>query len=431
MDASTMWRLGAFLAQRLREEHPGGGPPRVAVARDTRESGKILAGAFGEGLREAGGDAHLLGVLPTAGLAFLTRSEGFQAGAMVTASHNPWEDNGIKIFSPDGFKLSDEDEAAVEAGILAGLVPSSASGGALRERPELAERYAAWLASQVSMGFKGRRVVLDCAHGAASVLAPELFRRLGFEARSIASSPDGRNINLGCGAVHSGFLREAVLREKAEWGVCLDGDADRAIFVTASGRVADGDEVLYLLAGARRAAGRLAADTVVGTVMSNAALEAHFRREGIAFARSAVGDRYVLQELQKRGAELGGEPSGHILMLDLLTTGSGILTALKVAECLARQGQSFDEALTGFVKFPQTLKSYALTERRPLESLPLVRRAVAEAEKELESLSGRVLVRYSGTEPKVRLMAESPDAALNDRLVEAMARAFRGEGLLA
>jgi phosphoglucosamine mutase len=428
LDSRTLGEIGCRVARRA------GSGGKILLGRDTRESGPWMEARFAEGIRRGGGEAVLGGVLTTPAVAWLARDGGFAAGIAVSASHNPWRDNGIKIFSRDGFKLPDEEEAEMERG----LEPPggegeavSASGGLGDVHESFLIRYVEYLASCADAPpGHGARVALDCANGAAFAAGPRLFEKLGFSASVLSASPDGRNINEGCGALHPEALARETAARGALLGAAFDGDADRAVFAGPSGRIYDGDDVLLLLAERWKREGLLAGNAVVGTVMSNAALAERFAAGGIAFRRADVGDRYVLKEMRAMDAVLGGEPSGHVISLRHATTGDGLLTAALVAGIAAREGKSLDELLAGFEKYPQLIVNLRVREKRPLDALPRAREAVREAEAALAA-GGRVLVRYSGTEPKVRLMAEGPDEALLRRLLDGVAEAFRAEGVVA
>ncbi len=422
LDPTTVERIGRALTLSL--VSAAGRPPRVVLGRDTRRSGPALEEALVSGIEAAGGRADRGGVLTTPAVACLARLLGYDAGVVISASHNPYRDNGIKLFSGQGEKLPDRLEAAIERRVLDG----DAAGGmdhdagdhagwrpAAGQAPppealhpeDLHERYLAWLSGTVQQdaSFRGLRLVLDCANGAASVLAPELFRRLGAEAITLSASPDGRNINEGCGALYPQALAAEVTRCQAGLGLAFDGDADRCIVVDASGRVLDGDYILYLMARDLKRAARLPGDLIVGTVMSNLWLEQALHAEGIRMLRAPVGDKYVLEEMLRDGVVLGGEQSGHIIFLDTATTGDGLLTGLRVADLLRRTGLDL-AAWTATVRpCPQILVNVPVRTRPPLESHPTIGPAIRDEEIRLGG-RGRLLVRYSGTEPKARIMVE-------------------------
>ena len=417
LDQPTVRRIGRALADSLRAA--SGAPPRVVIGRDTRESGPAIEAALARGVSEGGGRVDLGGVLTTPGVACVTRLVGYDAGLVVSASHNPYRDNGIKVFSRTGEKLSDEMEQAVERMVLDGqgkadgapdaAVPVSAPPGPPSPlRPvELAARYLAWLQGTVDPGasLSGWRIVLDCANGAASELGPELYRRFGATITAVNARPDGRNINEDCGALHPEGLVQAVLRQKAHLGLAFDGDADRCVFVDAAGRTLDGDYVLCLAARDLKAAGRLRGNAVVGTVMSNLWLEQALQQAGIRLSRAPVGDKYVLEEMLRGGYVLGGEQSGHIIFLEKATTGDGLLTGLLFLDLLRRTGLDLAAWAAGIKPCPQVLVNVQVRERPPLEKHPRIGPAIRDEERRL-GRSGRLLVRYSGTEPKARIMVE-------------------------
>ncbi len=410
MDRRTAFALGVALGERLVAARAA---PEVVLGMDTRESGPWLAAEVAGGLARAGVRVRFAGIVTTPGIAFLTRSHGFAAGVMISASHNPYQDNGIKVFGPSGYKLPDEEEALIEQRIFAllegGFHPAPAE---LDVEAGLPEAYADYLASTLPCTLEGLRIVLDCAHGAAAVLAPRLFERLGARVSVIGCAPDGRNINQDCGALHVERLRGRVLAEGADLGIAFDGDADRAIFVARDGRLVDGDAVLWMAGVWLHERGRLtgsAGPTVVATVMSNLGLERAFAERGIRLVRTAVGDKYVLEEMLRCGAVLGGEQSGHVIFLEYATTGDGLLTALRVLEILRERGRSLHELAGELRLYPQLLVNVPVRERRPLEQIPAVAEAIRAAEQALGS-EGRVFVRYSGTEPLVRVMVEGAEA---------------------
>lgn len=427
MDAATACALGVALGERLVAANPS---PEVVLGMDTRESSPWLAAEVAGGLARAGTGVRFAGVVSTPGIAFLTHSRGFAAGVMISASHNPYRDNGIKVFGPTGYKLPDEEEALIEQRIFAlleqGLLPTPAQ---LEVEAGLAAAYADYLAGTFPSTLEGLRIVLDCAHGAASAIAPCLFQRLGAHVSTIGCSPDGRNINEGCGALEVGALRERVLAEGADLGIAFDGDADRAIFIANDGQVLDGDAVLWLAGVWLHERGRLkgrAGPTVVATVMSNLGLEKAFAERGIRLVRTAVGDKYVLEEMLRCGAVLGGEQSGHVIFLEYATTGDGLLTALRVLEILRDRGRGLRELVGDLRLYPQVLVNVRVRERRPLEQLPAVLEAIRAAERALGS-EGRVFVRYSGTELLARVMVEGPEAELVNDQAARIAAALRAE----
>ena len=400
LDARTVFAFGAALGEwALRH-----GSRQVLIGMDTRESGPELAARVAAGLAQAGAEPLLAGVVTTPAVAYLTRTGPFSAGVMISASHNPYHDNGLKVFAHDGLKLPDSEELRIEHRIFE-LSEQGAGAGLISAVPDassLADAYLDFLASCAPGGLTGLTVVLDCAHGAAFRLAPSLFRRLGARVVETACRPDGRNINDGCGALHVGPLRERVLAEKADFGAAFDGDADRCILVSASGKVLDGDHIL-LLAGRH-----LRPRAVVATVMSNLGLERALAGAGIELIRTAVGDRYVLEEMLRQDLPLGGEQSGHVIFREYSAAGDGMLTALRTAAIARAHGATLDELTRDFVVYPQRLVNVRFREKKPLDQLPAVQQEIRETEQEFGA-AGRVLVRFSGTEPLARVMVEGPD----------------------
>ncbi len=387
----------------------GHGSPEILLGMDTRESGPWLAAQVAGGLAEKGVRARFAGLITTPGVAWLTRNDTFVAGVMISASHNPFQDNGLKVFDHSGFKLPDEQEHHLEEEILAlrarGVEPAAAK---LEVDEGLDQEYISYLASTFHGSLKGMTLVVDCAHGASSHLAPELFSRLGATVIEEGCSPDGRNINKDCGALYTDSLRRRVLATGADAGVAFDGDADRAMFVSHTGKLVDGDAVLFLSGKALRDEGRLPGSLVVATVMSNIGLESALREEGIRMLRTPVGDKYVLEEMLKQGAALGGEQSGHVIFRDYATTGDGLLTALRVFEILSQSGQTLDGLTQALKIYPQVLVNVRVKNRRPLNELSSVTDEIRAVEDRFRD-SGRVLVRFSGTEPLARVMVEGPD----------------------
>ena len=402
----------------------GPGRGRVIIGRDTRASGPAIEAALAEGFQSAGVDVGLAGVLTTPGVAALTRLWGGALGVVISASHNPAEDNGIKLISPQGFKIPDGAEEAIEK-LLQGKPV-----GARVKRPKAAvdlsrhaTDYIDFLA-QFSRPLKGMKIVADCGHGASSAFAGPLFRRLGATVRVLHASPDGKNINAGCGALHPEKLAEAVRAEKADVGVAFDGDADRAIFVDEKGEVRDGETVLSLCGLHFKERKKLPKNTIVSTVMANFGLERHLASHGIALRRTKVGDRFVAEDMLKSGAVLGGEPSGHILFFDAAPAGDGMLTALRLFDVLAERGQKLSES--AFSKFPQVLINVRVGRKPPIDEVPALAAAIAAAEKELGA-DGRILVRYSGTEQICRVMVEGPRDEMVKRLAGGVADVVKKE----
>jgi phosphoglucosamine mutase len=378
----------------------------VVIGMDTRESGPDIAAHVAAGLEKQGVRARFAGLITTPGIAHVTKTGPFAAGVMISASHNPYLDNGIKIIDHSGFKLPDEQEHAIEQDIFAWLdsaeKPQSAE---LTADKGLDHAYIDDLAATLPAGLSGLRLVVDASNGAATHLAPALFERLGATVDRIHCAPDGKNINLHCGSQHLESLRERVLETRADLGVAFDGDADRAMFISHSGKVVDGDMVMLVTALPLHARGRLI--EVIATVMSNLGLELALRAHGIGLVRTPVGDKYVLDEMVKRNAPLGGEQSGHVIFRDYATTGDGLLTALRVLEVMRASGQDLDALTAEFISYPQLLVNVRVKERRPLADLETVNAGITRAQSEFGD-SGRVLVRFSGTEPLARVMVEGP-----------------------
>jgi len=405
LDDATVDRIGLVLGNYLRSR---GDRPRVLIGRDTRESGPHIAEHVARGLVSAGAEPVSAGVLTTPGVAWLVSHEGFAAGVVISASHNPYHDNGVKLISSSGMKFPDAVEAVLEGLILSGTsTTSTPSAMWLSGDEKLYEDYLAGLRGAVFAGAKlaGMKIVLDCSNGAASKLAPQLFRSLGAGVIAINDAPDGRNINAGCGSLHPQAMQKRVVTAGAALGVAFDGDADRAVFASASGRLVDGDGVLLAAGRHMKASGNLKGNAIVGTTMANLGLEHALARSGLRLIRTAVGDRYVLEEMQRIGANFGGEQSGHILFLDDATTGDGMLTAVKMASLISTAGP-LDTLVADLKIFPQKIVNVRVRAKPALESLPEVSFLLKEAEQMLGS-SGRVVLRYSGTEPLARVMVEA------------------------
>ncbi len=404
---------------------------QAVIGQDTRESSRWIGDRVAEGLAAVGVDVHSAGVITTPGVAYLARSRKMAAGVVISASHNPWTDNGIKVFSGDGFKLTDDRELAIEKEIFALLQnPGSTDDTALKvPRPslpgetELRRAYIKSLAESVKSDLSKLRILVDCANGAATAEAPELFRALGVQATFIHISPDGKNINEQCGALHPETLGRKVAESAGQFdlGVTFDGDADRALFCDAAGRVVNGDAVLLAAARDMHAQGTLKADTVVSTTMSNMGLEVALKNSGIRMLRANVGDKYVLEEMLKTGATLGGEQSGHIIFRDGdSTTGDGLLTALRLMDIIVRAGKSLADLIHDLKVFPQKIQNVRVREKVPFAQVPAIQSAIAAAERELDG-NGRVIVRYSGTEALARVMVEAESEAKMESLTAAIA----------
>ena len=408
--------------------------PIVVIGQDTRESSGWIADRVMLGLSSCGCEVHSAGIITTPGVAYLARSRKYAAGVVISASHNPWTDNGIKVFSGDGYKLPDAHELAIEKEIFSllenaqSVQPEAASGPAsLPGESGLRRAYIEWLSRNVKADLSRLRVLVDCANGAATAEAPELFRDCGIQAKFLNASPDGRNINENCGALHPEVLAKAMTQSSGQFdlGITFDGDADRALFSDVNGRVVNGDAVLLLTARNFQSRGVLAGSTVVATTMSNMGLEIALRKSGIRMVRANVGDKYVLEEMLKSGAVLGGEQSGHIIFRDGdATTGDGLLTALRVMEIMARSGKPLAELVSDLKVFPQTIQNIRVREKVPLAQVPEVQRAIAAAERELDG-NGRVVVRYSGTEALARVMVEAESEERMQALTRDIAAAIK------
>ncbi len=426
---SVFW-IGQALGHDLLSVNPRA---RVVIGQDTRSSGQWIADRFLEGLASVGVEARSAGVITTPGVAFLARSQKFDAGVVISASHNPWTDNGIKVFSGSGYKLPDARELAIEKEIFARL--QSGTGGAPQSPPpsktessslpgeqSLRHAYVEWLAKGIATDLSKLRVVADCANGAATAEAPELFKTLNITTTFLHCAPDGKNINDDCGALHPETVAKFVKANpgKFDLGVTFDGDADRALFCDAQGQVVNGDGILLLAAREMHSRGTLAAETVVATTMSNMGLEIALKRSGLKMLRANVGDKYVLEEMQRVGATLGGEQSGHILFRDgEATTGDGLQTALRVLEIMVRTGKPLAELINDLKVFPQTIRNVRVRQKTPLTDLPAVSAAISSSERELAG-NGRVVVRYSGTEALARVMIEAESKSQMDRLAESI-----------
>lgn len=406
------WAAGKVLTR-----HAKGKKNRVIIGKDTRVSGYMFESALEAGLIAAGVDVDLLGPMPTPAIAYLTRTFRAAAGIVISASHNPVADNGIKFFAADGFKLPDAVELEIEALLDQPLITEGADNlGKARRINDATGRYVEFCKGTLPQGFSmsGWRMVLDCAHGATYNAAPRVFKELGATVTTIGNAPDGFNINHQCGSTHMQTLQEKVVEEQAQFGIALDGDGDRVLFVDGAGQVVDGDELLYIIAEHRHGKGACAG--VVGTQMSNLGMELALKALDIPFKRSKVGDRYVVEALRETGWNLGGEGSGHILCGELNTTGDGIVSALQVILALSDSGKSLAELKQGMSKFPQTMINVRLPKKMDLTDNKAVNQSVDDAEKELNG-RGRVLLRPSGTEPVIRVMVEGEDSHLVNKLV--------------
>ncbi|HEU4871127.1 MAG TPA: phosphoglucosamine mutase [Pyrinomonadaceae bacterium] len=429
LDLATVTTIGFSLASHLAAS---GAQPKIVVGRDTRESGASIEEALIDGATRAGAECLSAGVITTPGVAFVTRKEEASAGVVISASHNPYHDNGIKIFAPSGRKMDDAVERLIEADVYNHIeVPADVTGqshSSAAAEEQLREEYLAFLADEIGDGLdlKGLTIVADCANGASSALAPTLFERLGAKVIAINATPDGRNINLNCGSLHIDSLREHVVKDKADLGVAFDGDADRSLFVDGEGNFVDGDATLLALASHLQSHGKLKGDVAVATVMSNIGLEIALRAAGIRLVRTDVGDKYVLEELLRLGASLGGEQSGHIILPSLSLAGDGMITTLCLLRALSESRKTLAEITAGFKRYPQILLNVRVREKVPFSELAPVQAEVKEVE-ELLSLHGRLLLRYSGTEPLARVMIEGEDQRQIDEYAKRIAQAIERE----
>lgn len=427
MTPETVLRIGMAAASLLREKH---GRNMILIGKDTRLSGYIIESALTSGICSMGMNVTLVGPIPTPGVAYLIRTLRLDAGIVISASHNPFEDNGIKFFSSEGYKLSDELERKIE-----GLVKED---GLLKNRPQGSEigkafrlddatgRYIEYIKSTIPRGvtFEGMKIVVDCANGAAYKTTPWLFRELGADVISVNDKPDGININAGSGTLHMEVLQKAVKLHKADVGIAHDGDADRAIFCDEKGRIVDGDKIMGMWAVELKRERMLKKNTVVATVMSNFGLEKFLAMNGIKLIRTKVGDRYVVEKMSQGGYNLGGEQSGHIIFLDHNTTGDGPLTALQVLYLMKKRDAALSKLSQGIQLYPQILTNVRVKHRHDIKAIPEIEDAILSAEKKLAG-KGRVLVRASGTEPKIRVMIEGEDMKLIKRLGNDIAKVIQ------
>jgi len=411
LDDTTVSIIGRSLVLNLSIEL--GRSPNIVIGRDTRESGEQIELALAAGAISGGATVQSAGVITTPGIAYITRATSFDAGIVISASHNPYQDNGIKVFSPSGRKLADELERKIEAdvGTAPGQNITFHQGGLQKEQEQAYQKsYINYLVGDVGAGLNlaGLKLAVDCANGAASGIAPELFARFGANVEVLSAEPNGRNINEACGSLHQEGLQRAVVERGLDLGIAFDGDADRALFVDAGGSLVDGDATLLVLADYIKKRGKLAGDLVVATVMSNIGLEIALRERGIELVRAQVGDRYVLEELLARDAKLGGEQSGHIIFPDISLAGDGMITAIELLRAIIDSGRSLGDLAAQMTRFPQVLVNVRVRSKPPLDTLPDVTAAIEQVERELQG-RGRLLVRYSGTENLARVMIEGED----------------------
>jgi phosphoglucosamine mutase len=423
LDDATLYATARALGSYLAKKHP---TPRVMIGMDTRESGPHIAALLTAGLAAAGAESAFAGVITTPGVACLVRQDGFQAGVVISASHNPFQDNGVKLFSDAGMKFPDAIEEEIEKEIFKVRGEGAPKNAPVPQADEsLDAQYLEFLRGRVIPGakLKGFRILLDCANGAAFKLGPELFKSLGANVTAMGVTPDGRNINAGCGSLHLEGLQKRVKEEGVDLGVAFDGDADRALFVCSTGRIVNGDGVLLAVARYLKAKGELKGQRVVATSMSNLGLERVLARDGISMARANVGDRYVLEEMLKSGNVIGGEQSGHVIFLQDSPAGDGLLTALKVASLVSMHG-TLESLIEGLKDFPQVIVNVKVKSKPPMETLPQVAKALNEAQTALGE-NGRIVLRYSGTEQLARVMVEAEHQADVQRFSQSVAEALR------
>jgi phosphoglucosamine mutase len=420
MDYSTVCILGEALMELLQQEEL---PPKVIIGRDTRESGKWLEQALFQGIGSKRGDAVSAGVIPTSAISYLTKQYAFSAGIVISASHNPYLDNGIKIFSSTGMKIPEAWEKSLEKAI--GSLHRQIEPETIEVVPEpaLGQKYTEFLLHRFRKQNHDRniKVVLDCSHGASSAIGPFIYQWLGFEVVAINSSPDGKNINLGCGSLHPEKLAESVIEAKADIGIAYDGDADRAIWVDESGQILNGDHTLFVQTRFMKEVGRLKSDRIVATTMSNMGLEKAFEKLGLTLVRTNVGDRFVLEEMIKSGSNLGGEQSGHTIFLDDCPTGDGILTSLRMVEALSIKKASLSELVKDYRVYPQILLNVPVSKKEDFSLYPEIIKTKEEIENHLEN-RGRFNLRYSGTEFLARIMVEGQDQKELENLANSMAQ---------
>ena len=434
LDEATVELIGRALVANITGDL--GRAPRLLIGRDTRASGPQIEAALTRGALAAGASVQSAGVITTPGVAYLTRTQGFDAGIVISASHNPFRDNGIKVFSPSGKKLADDMEQRIECDVAAALDhPRSESAASTSDHAEWKSHaheaeyqaaYLAFLTNEIARGLslEGMSIGIDCANGAACDFAPELFRRLGARVEVIANAPDGRNINEGCGSLHLEGLQGLVRDHHLDLGIAFDGDADRALFIDAEGKLVDGDVTLLILADELKRRGQLAGQTIVATVMSNIGLELALGKRGIEMVRASVGDRYVLEELLTRKAKLGGEQSGHIIFPDISLAGDGMITAIELLRAVRASGRTLAQLAAEMKRYPQVLVNVRVRRKVPFDTIPEVKTAIDRLENELQG-RGRLLVRYSGTENLARVMIEGEEQGRIEAQANALADRIR------
>lgn len=427
LDQPTIERIGYSLAIELTKRLNRA--PRIIIGRDTRESGEWIESALARGVSAAQASARSAGVITTPGVAYLTRALDADAGVVISASHNSYEDNGIKVFSTSGQKLDDEAEQAIERYLKSGASNlSSAANSTIETDTSLKEKYLAFLRDEIGAGLKlnGLKIAIDCANGASYELAPKLFSALGADIIVINADPNGRNINLDCGSLHPEKLRQTVIEKKANLGLAFDGDADRLLMADERGNLVDGDQALFIMADYLASRGKLAGNRVVATVMSNLGLELALAERGVALARTAVGDKYVLDELLRGGGSLGGEQSGHIIFPEISLAGDGMITALEVLRVVTERNSSLGDLASSYTRYPQVTINVRVSRKPPFDTVPPIREAIFALEAEMNG-RGRLLVRYSGTENLARVMIEGQDEATIRNHAESIAEVIRAQ----
>jgi phosphoglucosamine mutase len=427
LDVKTIERIGYSLATELTLRL--GRPPMIIIGRDTRESGEWIEFAIGRGIHTARSRAQSAGIITTPGVAYLTRALKADAGVVISASHNPYHDNGIKIFAPSGQKLDDATEQAIENDLKAddSSFPQI-EGARVKTDSSLKEKYLAFLRDQIGEGLnlKGLKIVVDCANGASYELAPKLLSDLGAELTVINAEPNGLNINFDCGSLHPENLQRIVVETKSDLGVAFDGDADRLLMVDERGQLVDGDQVLFVMAEYLSSRGKLAGNRVVATVMSNIGLEIGLAERGISLSRTSVGDKYVLDELLKIGGSVGGEQSGHIIFPEISLAGDGMITALEVIRVIVESGRTLSDLGRAFKRYPQVVINVDVSSKPPIDGVPAIKEAISTLNREMTG-KGRLLVRYSGTENKARVMIEGEDEATIRGQAEQLVKIIRDE----
>lgn len=420
LDPQTIERIGYELAKELTLKLDRA--PAIIIGRDTRESGEWIEAAILRGIHAARSSARSAGIITTPGVAYLTRALGADAGIVISASHNPYQDNGIKVFSPSGEKLDDATEQSIERALtddpssLPPFIETTAEND-----PTLQDRYLVFLCDEIGVELTRMKIVIDCANGASYRLAPRLFTQLGAQLTVINAEPNGRNINLDCGSLHPEKLQQAVLSTGSHLGIAFDGDADRLLMVDEVGQLIDGDQILFVMADYLFARGRLSGNRVVATVMSNLGLEIALSQLGIGLTRTSVGDKNVLDELLKAGGSIGGEQSGHIIFPQISLAGDGMITALEVLRVMVESNRSLSNLAGRFKRYPQFIINVNVNHKPPFESVPAINDAIAALERDIDG-KGRLLVRYSGTENKARVMIEGQDETIIRGQAEALAR---------